>query len=115
MRPHLTWDSVNIMALAAANASLNDPDQVSNGRRLNTRTKQFVLDEIKKLGLEHSIASELCHDRHETAGASSDRLDEQIQGFRSVALFLAPNPHCASRLKASGNGAFLKLSESDRA
>jgi len=53
MRPHLTWDSVNIMALAAANASLNDPDQVPNGRRLNTRTKQFVLEEIKKLGFEH--------------------------------------------------------------
>jgi histidinol-phosphate aminotransferase len=53
MRPHLTWDSVNIMALAAANASLNDPDQVPNGRRLNARTRQFVLDEIKKLGLEH--------------------------------------------------------------
>ena len=53
MRPHLTWDSVNIMGLAAANASLNDPDQVSHGRRLNTETKQFVLDEIKKLGFDH--------------------------------------------------------------
>jgi len=53
MRPHLTWDSVNIMALAAANASLNDPDQVTNGRRWNTRTRQFVLDEIKKLGFDH--------------------------------------------------------------
>ena len=41
------------MALAAANASLNDPDQVQNGRRLNTRTKQFVLDEVKKLGFAH--------------------------------------------------------------
>src|SRR5213596_865728 len=49
MRPHLTWDSVNIMGLAAANASLNDPDQVPKGRRLNAKTKQFVLDEIKKL------------------------------------------------------------------
>jgi histidinol-phosphate aminotransferase len=53
MRPHLTWDSVNIMGLAAANASLNDPDQVTNGRRWNTRTRQFVLDEIKKLGFDH--------------------------------------------------------------
>jgi histidinol-phosphate aminotransferase len=53
MRPHLTWDSVNILALAAANASLKDPDQVPNGRRLNTRTKQFVLDEIKSLGFQH--------------------------------------------------------------
>src|SRR5437660_3065272 len=38
MRPHLTWDSVNIMALAAAIASLNDPDQVRNGRRMNNQT-----------------------------------------------------------------------------
>jgi histidinol-phosphate aminotransferase len=53
MRPQLTWDSVNIMALAAANASLNDPDQAPKGRRLNTHTKQFVLDQIKKLGFEH--------------------------------------------------------------
>jgi histidinol-phosphate aminotransferase len=53
MRPHLTWDSVNIMALAAANASLSDRDQVSHGCRLNTETKQFVLDEIKKLGFDH--------------------------------------------------------------
>lgn len=53
MRPHLTWDSVNIMALAAANASLNDADQVPKGRRLNTETKQFVLGQIKKLGYEH--------------------------------------------------------------
>jgi len=53
MRPHLGWDSVNIMALAAANASLNDPDQVPNGRRFNSQTKQFVSDEIKKLGYEH--------------------------------------------------------------
>jgi histidinol-phosphate aminotransferase len=53
MRPHLTWDSVNIMALAAAIASLNDPDQVPNGRRMNSETKQFVSDEIRKLGYEH--------------------------------------------------------------
>src|ERR1041384_589161 len=53
MRPHQTWDSVNIMALAAAIASLNDPEQVPNGRRLNAQTKQFVLDEIAKLGYSH--------------------------------------------------------------
>ena len=53
MRPLLTWDSVNILALAAAIASLNDPDQVPNGRRLNSQTKQFVSEEIKKLGFEY--------------------------------------------------------------
>jgi len=53
MRPHLTWDSVNIMALAAATASLNDPDQVPNARRWNQQTKQFVAAEIGKLGYQH--------------------------------------------------------------
>jgi len=50
MRPHQTWDSVNIMALSAAIASLNDPEQVPNGRRLNRETKQFVIDQIGRLG-----------------------------------------------------------------
>jgi len=53
MRPHLSWDSVNIMALAAAIASLNDPDQVANSRRLNKQTRQFVSDEVAKLGYQH--------------------------------------------------------------
>lgn len=50
MRPHQTWDSVNIMALAAAIASLNDPDQVANGRRLNNETKAFTTAELDKMG-----------------------------------------------------------------
>lgn len=53
MRPHLTWDSVNVLALAAANASLNDSEQVENGRRWNRQTRQFVSDEIGKLGHQH--------------------------------------------------------------
>ena len=53
MRPHLTWDSVNILGLAAAIGSLNDPDQVTNGRRMNIQTRQYVFDEIRKLGLDH--------------------------------------------------------------
>lgn len=53
MRPHLTWDSVNILALAAANASLNDPEQVENGRTWNRQTRQFVSDEITKLGYQY--------------------------------------------------------------
>ena len=53
MRPHLTWDSVNILALAAAKASLEDAVQVPNGRRLNIQTRKFVIDEIRKMGLEY--------------------------------------------------------------
>lgn len=53
MRPHQTWDSVNIMALAAAIASLNDSDQLANGQRWNKQTRQFVSSEIGKLGYQH--------------------------------------------------------------
>jgi len=50
MRPHQMWDSVNIMALAAAIASLDDPDQVANGRRLNSEAKAFVTGELDTMG-----------------------------------------------------------------
>jgi histidinol-phosphate aminotransferase len=50
MRPHQSWDSVNIMALTAAIASLNDADQVANGRRLNSEAKAFVIGELDKMG-----------------------------------------------------------------
>jgi histidinol-phosphate aminotransferase len=53
MRPHQTWDSVNIMALAAAIASLNDSEHVANGQRWNKQTRKFVSDEIRKLGYQH--------------------------------------------------------------
>ena len=50
MRPHQPWDSVNIMALAAAVASLNDPDQVANGCRLNSEARAFVTSELDAIG-----------------------------------------------------------------
>jgi histidinol-phosphate aminotransferase len=50
LRAHQMWDSVNIMALAAASASLDDPDQVPNGQRLNTEAKAFTVGELDKLG-----------------------------------------------------------------
>ena len=52
MRPHQAWDSVNVLALAAAMASLNDPDQVANGRRLNSEARAFVIGELDKMGFE---------------------------------------------------------------
>jgi len=52
MRPYQMWDSVNIMALAAASASLDDPDQVPNGQRLNKEAKTFTVRELNKLGYE---------------------------------------------------------------
>jgi len=53
MRPHQNWDSVNVLAMAAAIASINDTEQVSRSRNLNRQTRQFVSDEMRKLGYEH--------------------------------------------------------------
>jgi len=50
MHPFQMWDSVNIMALAAASASLDDPDQVPNGQRLNSEVKAFTTAELDKMG-----------------------------------------------------------------
>jgi histidinol-phosphate aminotransferase len=52
MRPYQMWDSVNIMALAAASASLDDPDQVPTGQQRNKATKEFTISELDKLGYE---------------------------------------------------------------
>jgi histidinol-phosphate aminotransferase len=57
MRPHQMWDSVNCMALAAASASLDDPEQVPNGQRLNSEAKAFVTTELDKMGYK-SIPSQ---------------------------------------------------------
>ena len=50
MRLHQMWDSVNIMALAAAIANLDDPDQVPNGQRLTSEAKAITIDELDKMG-----------------------------------------------------------------
>jgi histidinol-phosphate aminotransferase len=57
MRPHQTWDSVNVMALTAATASLGDHNQVANGRQLNTQTRAFVAGELDAMGYK-SIPSQ---------------------------------------------------------
>jgi histidinol-phosphate aminotransferase len=57
MRPHQMWDSVNCMALAAANVSIGDVDQVTNGRRRNSETRAFTVAQLDSLGYK-SIPSE---------------------------------------------------------
>jgi len=52
LRPHQLSDSVNIMALVAASASLQDPDQVANGRRLNSEARSFVSKELEIMGYQ---------------------------------------------------------------
>jgi histidinol-phosphate aminotransferase len=53
LRSHQSWDSVNIMAVAAASASLNDANQVANGRRLNQETRTFVTSELEAMDYKH--------------------------------------------------------------
>src|SRR5256714_2025128 len=50
MHPFQMFDSVNIMALAAASASLDDADQVNNGRKLTGEAKNFTTSELDKMG-----------------------------------------------------------------
>jgi len=50
MRRQQMWDSVNIMALAAATASLKDSDHVPSGQRLNAEVKQFTTSELDRMG-----------------------------------------------------------------
>jgi histidinol-phosphate aminotransferase len=50
MHPYQMWDSVNVMALAAASASIDDVDQVTNGRKLNSEVKSFTTSELNKMG-----------------------------------------------------------------
>jgi histidinol-phosphate aminotransferase len=46
------WDSINIMAIAAAQASLGDTQHVIEGRKRNAATKADVVASLKKLGYE---------------------------------------------------------------
>jgi len=50
LREHQMWDSVNIMALAAAIANLDDLEQVPKGQRLNSEVKTFTVGELDKMG-----------------------------------------------------------------
>src|SRR5262245_35571980 len=52
LRRNQMWDSVNCMALAAATVSLDDPDHVPTGQRLNREAKTFVTSELGKMGYE---------------------------------------------------------------
>lgn len=53
LRTHQIFDSVNIMALVAALASVKDAEQVTRGRRLNTEVKKSVCAELDTLGYRY--------------------------------------------------------------
>jgi histidinol-phosphate aminotransferase len=50
LRYHQAWDSLNAMAVAAAQASLGDSDHIQRSRRLNRETKTSVLAELDRMG-----------------------------------------------------------------
>jgi len=53
LRKHQIFDSVNIMAVVAALASLKDLEQVARGRKLNTEVKKSVCTELDTLGYRY--------------------------------------------------------------
>src|SRR5215472_5583433 len=53
MRQQQTWDSVNIMAIVAARASLKDTDQVTQGQRRNSEVKRYVCAELDRMGYRY--------------------------------------------------------------
>ena len=53
MRVHQTWDSINIMALVGATASLADTEHVEQGRRRNSEVRKYVYSELDKSGFKY--------------------------------------------------------------
>ena len=49
MRAQQSWDSVSIMAIVAALASLDDNAQVENGRKNNSEVRKYVCGELDRL------------------------------------------------------------------
>jgi histidinol-phosphate aminotransferase len=49
MRAQQSWDSVSIMAIVAARASLDDAAQVTNGLKNNSEVRHYVTGELDKL------------------------------------------------------------------
>jgi len=50
LRAHQAWDTLNVMAVAAARASLADQAHVGQSRRLNREAKSYVASELELLG-----------------------------------------------------------------
>jgi histidinol-phosphate aminotransferase len=57
LRAQAVWDSLNIMALVAALASLRDTKHVGEGRRLNDEVKKYVYSELDKMGYRYLPSS----------------------------------------------------------
>jgi histidinol-phosphate aminotransferase len=102
MRTHQTWDSVNIMAIVAALASVKDAEHVTQGRKLNSEVKKNVCAELDALGYRYipSQANFMMIDlRREarplisamrTRGVEVGRLFPALPNFMRVTIGTAP-------------------------
>ncbi|MGI8838466.1 MAG: histidinol-phosphate transaminase [Pyrinomonadaceae bacterium] len=94
MRKQQTWDSVNIMATVAAIASLQDPQQVEQGRRHNTEVKNYVYSQLDKSGYKYipSYANfmmiDLRREVRPVIGAMSDRKVQVGRVFPAMPNFM---------------------------
>ena len=101
------WDSVNIMALAAASASLDDPDQVPNGQRFISEAKAFTIERARQAGLQNnSFAGELHHVRLQTPRRSADPGVEATQRPGRPIIPSASKLHAPDHWKKIRNGDF---------
>jgi histidinol-phosphate aminotransferase len=57
LRNEQAWDSLNIMALLAALASLRDAKHVEQGRRLNDEVRKYVCSELDRAGYSYIPSS----------------------------------------------------------
>lgn len=102
MRAHQVWDSVNIMALVAALASLKDADHVDRFRKMNSEVKKSVCADLDALGY-HYIPShanfmmiDLRRDARpvisdlRTRGVEVGRLFPALPNFMRVTIGTAP-------------------------
>src|SRR5262249_46134131 len=110
MRTHQTWDSVNIVALVAALASLKDADQVERGRKLNSDVKKNVCAELDTLGY-HYIPShanfmmiDLRRDARPIISALRSRGIEVGRPFPALANFMRVTIGTAPEMKAFMEG-----------
>jgi histidinol-phosphate aminotransferase len=74
MKIHQIFDSVNIMAIVAALASLKDPGHVAQGRKLNSEVKKLVCADLDSLGYRYipSHANFMMIDLSSKCGPSSN-------------------------------------------
>lgn len=106
MRTHQIFDSVNIMALVAANASLKDAEHVPRGRKQNTEVKMSIYAELDALGYKYIpshanfMMIDLRREVRPVIGALRNRGVEVGRLFPALPNFLRVTIGTSSQMKA---------------